>query len=103
MGRLLRLLIPLVLIAFGVLWPVLFSAVAGTGGGTDGPVDDPVVISDYTAHYTVSADGNLDAVETITGEFPADRHGIFRHWDVTNQNDPEIRQAPADPVDPARR
>ncbi|MDO0976973.1 DUF2207 domain-containing protein [Mycolicibacterium frederiksbergense] len=91
MGRLFKLLIPLVLIAFGVLWPVVFSATP-TGGGDAS--SDPVVISDYTAHYTVDADGDLDAVETITGEFPLNRHGIFRHWDVANQNSPKVRQVP---------
>ena len=88
MGRLFKLLIPLVLIAFGLLWPVVFGATPSGGG--DGAAD-PVVISDYTAHYTVDADGDLDAVETITGEFPVGRHGIFRHWDVTNQNSPKVR------------
>ncbi|MDF2584407.1 MAG: rane protein, partial [Mycobacterium sp.] len=91
MGRLFKLLIPLVLIAFGLLWPVVFGATPSGGG--DGAAD-PVVISDYTAHYTVDADGDLDAVETITGEFPVGRHGIFRHWDVTNQNSPKVRQVP---------
>ena len=52
------------------------------------------MITDYDADFTVSADGTLDAVETITGEFPSGRHGIFRYWDVANQNSPAVRQTP---------
>ncbi len=55
---------------------------------------DPVVITDYVVDYTVNADGRLDAVETITGDFPSGRHGIFRYWDVANQNSPRVRQVP---------
>jgi Predicted membrane protein (DUF2207) len=33
-------------------------------------------------------------VETIQGEFPSGRHGIFRYWDVANQNDAHVRQEP---------
>ena len=32
--------------------------------------------------------------ETITTRFPSGRHGIFRYWDVANQNDSHIRQVP---------
>ena len=42
----------------------------------------------------VNADGRLDAVETITAEFPGGRHGIFRYWDTANQNNPYVRQSP---------
>ncbi|ORU98011.1 DUF2207 domain-containing protein, partial [Mycolicibacterium canariasense] len=90
MGRLIRWSILLVLIAFGFLWPVIFSA----GPGSGDPVEDPVVIADYTASYTVDVGGRLNAVETITGEFPDGRHGIFRYWDVANPNNPNVRQVP---------
>jgi hypothetical protein len=80
----------LVLITFGFLWPVIFSG----GAGSATTVDDPVEIADYTASYTVDAAGRLDAVETITGEFPSGRHGIFRYWDVANPNSPRVRQVP---------
>ncbi len=36
----------------------------------------------------------MTAVETITAEFPGGRHGIFRYWDVANQNNPRVRQKP---------
>ena len=67
---------------------------ASAAGRTRPPADDPVVISNYKADFTVDADGTLDAVETITGEFPCGRHGIFRYWDVANQNSPRVRQKP---------
>lgn len=53
-----------------------------------------MVISDYVAQFSIDTDGDLDAVETITGEFPGGRHGIIRYWDVTNPNDTRVRQTP---------
>ncbi|PRC43068.1 DUF2207 domain-containing protein, partial [Mycobacterium sp. ITM-2017-0098] len=90
-GRLVKALIPLLLIAFGVLWPVIFSG--GSGGPPD--IEDPVVIADYDVNIVVDAAGRMSAVETLTTEFySTDRHGIFRYWDVANQNDPLLRQKP---------
>ena len=77
------------LIAIGLLWPHVLSS-----GGGAGTAADPVVFSNYEADFTVARDGTLDAVETITGEFPSGRHGIFRYWDVANQNSPRVRQKP---------
>lgn len=59
-----------------------------------GAVYDPVVITNYRADFTVDRDGRLAATEIITGKFPGDRHGIFRYWDIANQNDPQVRQVP---------
>lgn len=89
--RLIKASIPLVLIAFGLLWPLLF-----TGGSGDGPaLEDPVVISDYRMTATVDAAGDMTAVETITAQvYTTDRHGIFRYWDVANRNDSHLRQQP---------
>lgn len=90
MRRRLELAITLLLLAFGVLWPVIF-----TGGDSDAaPAEDPVVITDYDADFVIDADGRLEAVETITTSFPSGRHGIFRYWDVTNPNDTHVRQIP---------
>lgn len=82
-GRWVRWLIPLLIIAFGVLWPVLFNGGSGGDAGSD-----PVTIADYRAEFRVDADGNLEATEWITGVFPGNRHGIFRYWDVANPNNP---------------
>ena len=68
MRRVIGWSIPLVLIAFGLLWPLVF-----TGGHDESPASDPVVFSNYKVDLVVSADGRLDAVETITAEFPGDR------------------------------
>gem|GEM_PF-1661943 len=89
MRRILSWLILLGLIIFGLFWPLVLS-----GTSTSVPASDPVVISDYQADFTVAADGTLTAVETITGEFPSGRHGIFRYWDVANKNSPRVRQTP---------
>ena len=81
--------IPLVLIAIGLLWPLVYP-----GRIEALPADDPVVFSNYRADFVVNGDGRLDAVETITAEFPGGRHGIFRYWDVANPNSPRVRQQP---------
>ena len=89
MGRLFKWLIPLALITFGLLWPLVIR-----GGSEASDVSDPVVFSNYRGDFVVNSEGELDAVETITAEFPGGRHGIFRYWDVANQNSPRVRQTP---------
>ena len=89
-GRAIRWLIVLALIAIAVLWPLVV-----TGSSSAGQVDDPVTFSEYRADFHVDGDGNLDATETITAEFPSGRHGLFRYWDVANPNSPRVRQKPA--------
>ena len=76
-------------ITVGLLWPVIFGALLQAAG----PASDPVVIN-FRGDFVVDRDGRLEATETITARFPSGRHGIFRHWDVANQNDSHIRQAP---------
>ena len=55
---------------------------AESTSSTDLPADDPVDITLYDADFTVSASGDLAAVETLTLDVPVDdRHGIFRSFD----------------------
>ncbi|TQR84631.1 DUF2207 domain-containing protein, partial [Mycobacterium hodleri] len=89
MKRIFGWLVLVILIAAGLLWPLVFGSV-----GASVAADDPVVIGDYRADFTVAADGRLNAVETIRGEFPSGRHGLFRYWDVANPNSPRVRQEP---------
>lgn len=89
MRRLILWLITLLLLAFGLLWPLVF-----TGGSQASDVADPVVIANFRADFDVDAEGRLEAVETITADFPGGRHGIFRYWDVANPNSPGVRQVP---------
>ena len=74
-------LIPLALIVIGLFWPLVF-----TGTSPAGSTSDPVYFSEYKADYVVAADGKLDAVETITAEFPGGKHGIFEFWDIAAPN-----------------
>lgn len=87
--RMIARLVPVLLIALGLLWPALF---AGSSQGA--PVDDPVTITSLRADFTVDRDGLLQATETVTAEFPSGRHGIFRFWDISNPNDTRVRQIP---------
>lgn len=88
-GRWIGLLIPVLLILIGLLWPVVF-----TGSSQGSAVADPVVITNMRADFAVDADGLMQATETITAEFPSGRHGIFRFFDVGNPNDAHVRQVP---------
>ena len=44
--------------------------------------------------FTVAADGHMAVNEQITADFPGDRHGIFRYWDVSDPSDPSARHIP---------
>ncbi|MFY9921550.1 MAG: DUF2207 domain-containing protein, partial [Mycobacterium sp.] len=89
MRRIIGWSIPLVLIMIGLLWPLVLK-----GGHEELPADDPVVFSNFKADFSVNADGSMDAVETITADFPGGRHGLFQYWDTANQNHPFVRQVP---------
>src|SRR6476619_1311278 len=89
MRRIIGWSIPLVLIMIGLLWPLVLK-----GGHEEQPADDPVVFSNFKADFSVNADGSMDAVETITADFPGGRHGLFQYWDTANQNNPFVRQVP---------
>jgi hypothetical protein len=65
MGRVIRWLISLALITFGLLWPLVIQSASEASD-----IEDPVVFSNFKADFVVNRDGRLDAVETITGEFP---------------------------------
>ncbi|MEU9809264.1 DUF2207 domain-containing protein [Mycobacterium sp. NPDC050853] len=85
-------LIAIVVAAGVLLWPVLEYL-----GGTDSSaVLDPVIVTDYRADLSVDWEGTLTATETLTASFPADRHGIFRFWDVRAPSDDHVRLIPYD-------
>ncbi len=89
-GVILGRVLLLILAAVGLLWPHALEWVPDSSS----PPADPVVITDYRAQFDVSANGDLSAVEDITADFPAGRHGIFRFWDVADQADPGVRYIP---------
>lgn len=57
---------------------------------------DSAVIKNFDADFTVTEDGTLTAVETLTLNFPDSKHGIFRFLDVRDQNHPKNRLFPYD-------
>ena len=61
-------------------------------------VSEPTSITNYDADFTIDDDGDLRAVEKITVNFPQyeSRHGIFRFFDVRDQNEPTARRIPRD-------
>jgi hypothetical protein len=88
--RKLAWLIPLLLVAVGLLWPLVLSITPSSSA----TLSDPVTITSLQAEFAVDRDGLMQATETITAQFPTGRHGIFRFWDVANQNDTHVRQVP---------
>lgn len=77
---------------------VVAPAVAAMNDDSDpGPAPkDPVTVTTYAADFLVVADGGLVGKETVTAQFPAGRHGIYRYWDVTDRSDPRVRLDPQD-------
>lgn len=90
MKRILLRLLVLMIAAGFLVFPTLASLIPEEA--TSGP--DPVRISDYQIDYAISAGGTLVAKETLTTEFPAGRHGIFRFWDLADPSDPHVRLRP---------
>lgn len=54
-------------------------------------------ISQYVADFDVAADGSMAVTETLTVDFPfSGKHGIFRFFDVADENAPTLRRIPED-------
>lgn len=84
------------LAALVITFIALFVPAFGFTSSSDSVSADPVVVTDYKADVTVHRDGSLDAVETVTAEFPYGRHGIFRFWDVADAANRGVRYPPTD-------
>src|SRR5690349_15578865 len=69
---------------------------AGIVPSSSSSAPDPVTITSYDARYAVNRDGVLTATETIIGDFPYGRHGIFRYWDLQDSADKNVRLRPED-------
>ncbi len=78
------------LVLAAMFWPLI-----GIVPTNSSEPPDPVKVSDYQAQYDVSPNGDLQAVETLTGVFPNGRHGIFRYWDHVDPNNPNKRYMPS--------
>ena len=98
MRRVFLALIPLALIAVGVLWPLVIRP-----GAEASDASDPVVFSNYDVDFIVSEGGRLDAVETITARVP---QRTPRPLQVLGGRQPEQLRRTSDArghLDPARR
>jgi hypothetical protein len=90
--RLVGTAIGLVLIALLLCIPALFY-----GSGKVTPTFEDTTITNYVADFDVAKNGDLDATETITVDFPVyGKHGIFRFWDLVDANSPHARRTPED-------
>jgi uncharacterized membrane protein YgcG len=92
MKRVVGTAIGLGLVALLLCIPVLFY-----GKGTVDPSFEETTISNYVADFDIAGNGDMDVTETITVDFPAyGKHGIFRFWDIVDDNAPHARRTPDD-------
>ncbi len=92
MKRVVGTVIGLGVIAFLLCIPAFFY-----GSGEVEPNVEDTTITNYVADFDVAADGDLDVTETITVDFPGyGKHGIFRFWDIVDDNAPHARRTPED-------
>ncbi|UQE75147.1 DUF2207 domain-containing protein [Gordonia sp. PP30] len=90
MKRVLLSLAVLILTVFGVLLPLVNFSSSGSVAA------DPVTITDYRADVTVDKNGDLQATEQVTADFPSGRHGIYRFWDISDTSNRGVRYPPRD-------
>ena len=92
MKRLVGTAIGLGLIALLLCIPAVFY-----GKGTVEPIFEDTTITNYVADFDIAANGDMDVTETITVDFPGyGKHGIFRFWDIVDDNSPHARRTPED-------
>ena len=92
MKRLVGTAIGLGLIALLLCIPAFFY-----GKGTVTPSFEDTTITNYVADFDIAENGDLDVTETITVDFPGyGKHGIFRFWDIVDDNSPHARRTPED-------
>jgi hypothetical protein len=88
--RLVGTAIGLGVIAFLLCIPAFFY-----GKGTVTPTFEDTTITNYVADFDIAKNGDLDVTETITVDFPGyGKHGIFRFWDIVDDNAPHARRTP---------
>ena len=92
MKRLVGTAVGLVVIAFLLCIPAFFY-----GNGEVTPNYEDTTITNYVADFDVAKNGDLDVTETLTIDFPGyGKHGIFRFWDLVDDNSPHARRTPED-------
>ncbi len=90
MKRLVGTAIGLGVIALLICIPAVFY-----GKGTVTPTFEDTTITNYVANFDVAENGDMDVTETITVDFPGyGKHGIFRFWDIVDDNSPHARRTP---------
>jgi len=85
-------LLVLLIVALAAMWPV---AAAYIPSDDEAIAPDPVTITNYRADMEIDENGRLEAVETLTTQFPLLRHGIFR-FDLSDPSDGYVRLVPRD-------
>ncbi len=84
-------------IALGVIALLLCIPALFYGSGEVEPNYENTTITNYVADFDVAENGDLDVTETITVDFPVyGKHGIFRFWDIVDDNSPQARRTPED-------
>jgi uncharacterized membrane protein YgcG len=88
--RLVGTVVGLGVIVLLVCIPVLFY-----GNGKVTPTSEDTTITNYVADFDVAKSGDMSVTETLTVDVPVyGKHGIFRFWDVVDNNAPHARRIP---------
>ncbi|MBF4769711.1 DUF2207 domain-containing protein [Nocardioides agariphilus] len=92
MRRVVGVVVWLAVVVGTMLWPAV------SYNWTFAPTTyEETTIRNYDADFTVDADGDLHAVETLTVDFPGyGKHGIFRFFDEADQSQTNARRVPHD-------
>jgi hypothetical protein len=92
MRRVVGVVVWLAVVVGTMLWPAV------SYNWTFAPTTyEETTIRNYDADFSVDADGDLHAVETLTVDFPGyGKHGIFRFFDEADQSQTNARRVPHD-------
>src|SRR6478609_8052924 len=93
MKRALAYLVGLAVVLLVILAPAALYGFTDDGDDTS----EDTTITSYVATFDVDDEGDMDVVETLTVDFPySGKHGIFRFFDKSFQDDPQVRWVPDD-------
>ena len=92
MKRVVGVVLWLALLLGVMLWPAI-----SYNWSTAAATYEETTIRTYVADFTVDDDGDLQATETLTIDFPGNgKHGIFRFFDEADQSATNARREPYD-------
>jgi len=95
MKRLVGWVLGVLAVLLVLVWPAAIYGELGDGEGV--AKSEETTITSYVGDFEVDEDGDLTATETLSVDFPSSgKHGIFRFWNLEDDNAPDSRRTPHD-------